>query len=172
MCAQNGWCEAVSNPKPDGWRCRATSEAACQAAVVSCGYMGSCHFDAANHDCFATSDSECLSSAGCRDHGYCHVVNGGCAVVGAQDCLKSAACKDGGWCSFVNTGGVGRCDSPPPTTDCRSLPGCAKHGWCQFVSNTLVSQCAPGSEQDCAQSADCKNKGICHYWLYAADCVK
>lgn len=72
-------------------RCRAASDADCQAATEACGIMGRCQLGPTGI-CLARDNSACAASSWCRELGRCEAVDGGCAAVTDAQCQAATEC--------------------------------------------------------------------------------
>lgn len=179
-CSGLGRCRRQWNPQERRWQCVVVDEVDCEKSEecrksglcvrdgdeckqvkdckIPCQRYGLCSPVADSNPllCRANSDSDCEKSEDCKSRGACkRSEDGSCSPLSDKDCEGSYACQLRGLCLF-----------DPKLRACTLLGcvgklACTIHGRCKEAEVRGSKQCVADKEDDCKQSKDCKEKGLC-----------
>jgi|GEM_PF-1547884 len=143
-CRDNNLCTRQGNQCVETTHCK-----------IQCQRYGHCTVSTRGNKliCTPTEDNHCLQSELCKLHGQCSLSQGRCVVLSSTDCQKSHDCIRRGLCLFDAKAGC-------ILSTC-SLSTCSLYGHCQKITRNGQIICAPLTDNDCKQSQDCTEKGLC-----------
>ncbi|MEC7988218.1 MAG: hypothetical protein VX278_23830 [Myxococcota bacterium] len=107
-----------------------------------------------------TNEQGCLSSALCREEGYC-AFDGKQCTLSEEGCASSAQCLIRGECGFDGK----KCVATKEGCSLSSL--CKNEGWCAYIPGPKDYEASHGtcgrSKSGCSQSLTCRQKGKCGF---------
>ena len=122
-----------------------------------CLWDGQCTFSSERRACIAATAEDCLQSYVCISQGKCSPKEGTCQILSDEDCQKSNSCASIGSCGVLGD----RC-APTRQEHCQQSEMCKNQAFCTLQRGG--GACVVGGDADCAQSAQCKERGACAFY--------
>jgi len=128
-----------------------------------------CTFDDGTKKCKVGGDADCKSSEFCTKLKRCKydAKTDKCVPGSTEECKAQTDCKAAAVCTYDDESG--KCIVT--ARDCKASVMCEQFGLCAL--DEKAKKCAPGSEEDCKKTADCKGPDkLCAWDEEAKKCVK